>query len=142
MTTDERLDALTAKVDQALRGLALLVNHLGAGPRASGVSSGGAAKVASDADLDGQYGNPEVKKNPPRWKGESFVGSKMSECSPDFLDTFADFKDYCATGDREAAAALTGDEKSKKLKYAGYGEKDASLARGWAARKRADDGGL
>ncbi len=136
MTTDEKLDAIAAQNTQILRGLALLVRHLGASPQSHAAPS--APRAVTDADLDGQYGDPEVKKNPPRWKGESFVGETLSRCSPDFLDCFADFKEYCSVNDRAAADSLDGDEKAKKLKYAGYAEKDAALARGWAIRLRRD----
>lgn len=108
--------------------------------------AGGAAQpaqaAASDADLDGQWGNPEVKKNPPRWQGDSCVGRRLSECPPEFLDELAAFSDWKAGKDEEKAKQHDEyegeeDEAAKKRKYAGYARKDAARARGWAARLRA-----
>ena len=96
--------------------------------------------VASDADLDGQYGNPEVKKDPPRnWSGASFVGSRFSECPPEYLDALASFFDWKAGKDEEQAKAAGDDEDTAKAKakYARYARTDAARARGWAARLRA-----
>lgn len=96
--------------------------------------------VADDAELDSKYGNPDVRKDPPRWKGASQVGKRFSDCPPEFLDEFASFCDWKAGKD---------DEKNTDdgRKYAGYARKDAARARGWAARIRngwqakiADDG--
>lgn len=96
-----------------------------------------AGLLATDADLDGQWGNPEVKKNPPRWQGDSCVGRRLSECPPEFLDELAAFSDWKAGKDEEAAPALAEEDAAKKRKYAGYARKDAARARGWAARLRA-----
>jgi hypothetical protein len=102
---------------------------------ARGGSSG--PKVADDRDLDGKYGDEEIKKDPPRWQGgESFAGRRMSECSPEFLDCFAEFKDYCADRDEEKAALATGEEQEKKAKFARFSRISAARARGWAARLR------
>ncbi len=94
--------------------------------------------VASDADLDGQYGNPEVKKNPPRWQGESCVGRRYSECPVEFLDEMAGFQSWAA-GKEDAKAAAESDEAAKKTaeKNAWYARQRAGYARGWAARLRA-----
>jgi propanediol dehydratase small subunit len=80
--------------------------------------------AAPDSDLDGQYGNPEVKKNPPRWVGTDHVGRTLSQCEPAFLDEMASFHDWRVT-------------KAEDDKKAGYARKDAARARGWAARLRA-----
>lgn len=145
MTTDERLDALTAKVEQALRGLALLVNHLGAAPRAAGVSSA-SGRVASDGEIDDpEWGDKEIRKDPPKWKGASFKGERWSTCPPEYLDALAGFLDWAAGKKRSEAETATGEEKSKAIKYAGYDETDAAKVRAWAKRLRerpADDGGL
>lgn len=81
-------------------------------------------EVASDADLDGPYGNPDVRFDPKRWKGPSYVGCKMSDCPSDYLECTADFADWLAKKRREE-----GDEKK-----AGYAARDAARARGWARR--------
>ncbi len=98
----------------------------------------GGADVAPASDLDSQWGDEEIRKDPPRWKGEeSFQGKHMSECSPEFLDCFAEFADWKAERDEEKAAEATDPtEAEKKRKYSSYGRKTARRARGWAARKR------
>jgi len=100
----------------------------GGGARAS---SGAGGEIASDRDLDGQYGNPEVRKHPKQWKGPAgeFVGKKYSECSPEFLDVLADLKDWMAgKADEET--------DPEKKKYAKWNRLDAARARGWAVRIR------
>ena len=105
-------------------------------------ASGGGPQPADDYALDGQYGDPVIKKDPPRWKGESFVGQPMSQTSPEYLRNLAGFQMWKAGKDDEAVKTLTGEEKEKKIKYAGYARKDAGLALGWALRieKRAKSG--
>lgn len=68
---------------------------------------------ATDADLDGQYGDPSVRLNPKSWRGPSFIGKRFSQCPPEFLDAMAGY-----------------------LKYARGNGLDAKRARGWARRKR------
>ena len=99
--------------------------------RAIAGGGGDGPEVAADADLDSQWGDEEVKKSPPRWRGDDYAGKRMSECPPDFLDAFAEFKDYCADRDERKV----GDEKAQK--YAGYNRRSAARARGWAKRLRA-----
>ncbi len=86
--------------------------------------------VATDADLDSQYGDPVVKFDPRDWTGDNYRGQKFSVCPPDFLDALAKAFDYFvskndAHGDAESA------------KKAHYDRLNAARARGWAARKRA-----
>ena len=91
----------------------------------------------SDAELDGNPRNdPEVKKNPKRWVGPSFVGKKLSQCPPEFLDVFANAKEFQAEMETKDAAELDGDAKAEKLKYARYSRLDAKRARAWARRIR------
>lgn len=90
-------------------------------------------KSAADArDLDGPYGNPEVRFMPRDWTGPSFKGRKFSECPPDMLDMLASALDYFADKD-EAEGATT----SKGKPSAPFRRADAARARGWAARLRA-----
>lgn len=92
--------------------------------------------VASDADLDGQYGNPVVKIDPKRgWDGESMRGRTYSDCPPEYLDALANFLDWAAQNPQPG-----------KENYASRNAKDAARARGWARRNaqrveapRADD---
>lgn len=120
----DRIEALLVSIDKRMAS--------GAAQAAAKQSSGGA--VATDSDLDSQWGDEPIKKMPTAkyWQGDDFTGSTMSECPADFLDAFAKYKEACAyMGDKSAAA---GDEK--KAKYAGYDRKSAARARGWAKRIR------
>lgn len=90
-------------------------------------------EVATDRDLDGQYGNPNVHKDPPLWikdGGESFAGRRYSEATPEYLDALASYHDWRA--DKDLAKGT-----EDGTKYAGYAKKDAARARGWAKRIRA-----
>lgn len=89
-------------------------------------------EVADAAELDSQWGNPQIRKDPPRWSGESFAGCRFSECSPEYLDTVASFNDWRADQDDKAGAV---DAKGRPKSY--FARKDAARARGWAARIRA-----
>jgi hypothetical protein len=97
-------------------------------------SNGGGSKdgaVASDRELDGQYGDPEVRRDPSEkyWSGMSYAGKRLSECPPDYLDAFAKYRDSCAYNSEK-------DGSEAKKKYARYDRLDAARARGWAARLR------
>ncbi len=64
------------------------------------------------------------------WEGDSYVGSRMSDCSAEYLDVVAKWKEACAyMNDKEGSP--------EKAKYAGYDRKTAARARGWAVRVRA-----
>jgi hypothetical protein len=87
--------------------------------------------VASDRDLDGRYGDPQVKFMPRDWTGPSFVGRRMSECPAALLDLLAETFDYFARKAEEH------DERTDKGKpVADYKRQDAARARGWAKRIR------
>lgn len=88
--------------------------------------------VAPDSDLDGKYGDPEIKAKDPRdWTGPTMKGRRFSECPPDYLDLLAQRFDYFA--DQAEAEGKTYNGKP----VAPYNRKDAARARGWAARIRA-----
>lgn len=97
-----------------------------------GTSGGG---VASDRDLDGKYGDPEVKFNPRDWQGDSCKGLRMSQCPAEFLDLLAETFDYFA------GKAEQTNELHNGKPVAPYKRKDAERARGWAARVRSGKGG-
>lgn len=119
---DPRLIPLLESIDASLR---LLVQ------RSNARAAAGPKPVASDRDLDGQYGNPQVKFNPRDWSGVSCKGRPMSECPPDFLDLLAATFDYF--GDQ----AEKKDERTDAGKpVAAYKRADAARARGWAKRIR------
>lgn len=101
------------------------------GVQTGGGSGGAAGGAATAAELDAQYGDPEIRRDPGRWSGESFVGCRFSQTSPDYLDCLADFKEWQA-GKDEASGA----KDNKGRPKAGWSRKDARLARGWAARLR------
>lgn len=88
--------------------------------------------VASDADLDSQYGDPKVKRDPNQkhWDGPSFVDAHYSECPSDYLIALAGFLEWTAKRNDEKAAQ--GDDKAAN--YATYDRRDAARARGWAKR--------
>lgn len=116
MATDPRVETLNLlrSIDASLKTLV----------RQHGTSAPSGAPVASDADLDGQYGNPEVRAKDPRdWTGEPMKGRRFSECPPDYLDMLAERFDFFGS-------------KEEDPKKAGYSRKDAARARGWAKRMR------
>lgn len=84
---------------------------------------------ADDADLDGQYGNPVVHKDPPKWTGSSFAGATFSDCPPDYLRILADLLVWRAgKADEEGRTTKGGKPQSEFLR------KDAARALGWAQR--------
>ena len=126
---------LRTAVEKTLRGVTLLVVHLGALPKAA--AANGAGRIAPDSEIDDpEGGDKEIRKDPPRWKGDSFKGRKWSETSPEYLDAMANFLDWTAGKKREEAAAASGEDAATKLKYAGYDEADAAKVRAWAKRLR------
>lgn len=115
--------ALLASIDASLK---TLVSRQSA-PQAASASG---PAVASDRDLDGPYGDPEIKARDPRdWTGTPMLGRRFSECPAEYLDLLAERFDYFA----EKNGAGTEDEQKK----ARYQRLDAARARGWAARIRA-----
>lgn len=127
---DARLTIIEHKIDQLL---ALLRG--GASPVPGAASE---PNVASDADLDGQYGNPEIRKDPPTryWhSGESFVGARFSDTTPEYLDAVAKYLDAYAWAAGKNASE--GNDVEKNEKNARFKALDAARARGWAARLRA-----
>jgi hypothetical protein len=98
--------------------------------KANGASTSG--EVASDSDLDSQYGDPTINKDPPRWTGESYVGCAMSSTSPEYLDNLASFNDWRAAKSDEKGEV---DKNNRPKSF--YAKKDAARARGWAKRLRA-----
>lgn len=119
----ERAIELLESIDKSLKQLL-------ARQSAGSAASGGA--VAPDRDLDGKYGDPEVRMKDPRdWTGPVMKGRKFSECPPDYLDMIADRFDYFAN---------KADEEGEKLENgkpaSTYKRIDAARARGWAKRLR------
>jgi hypothetical protein len=123
MSASEESLALLRSIDSTLK--ALLRIQLASLPK----------EVASDEDLDSQYGNPIVKFIPRDWTGEKFQNRRMSELPAGFLDMLAETYDYFARKAEE-----TGETTTKGQPVAPYKRKDAARARGWAKRVRAGKG--
>ncbi len=104
-----------------LRGVTLLARHLGALPAAGQQA---APRVASDAELDGKYGDPKIICDPRDWNGPGYRGGRMSEAPAEFLELLAVVLDGFADDET--------DQKKQK-----YKREDAAKARGWARRARA-----
>lgn len=125
MESQEALDLL-ASIDTTLKAMLALAQQRTAQARASQPKA-----IATDRDLDGKYGNPEVKFNPRDWNGPSFKNARMSECPAAFLDLLAETFDYFAQKAEEK------DERTDSGKsVAVFKRADAARARGWAKRNR------
>ena len=120
------LEKLCAEQGRRIDDLERILGAIGA------VFTGGGAEVADDDDLDSRFGDPIVKKDPTQtyWKGPGgYVNKHLSECTPEYLDAYAKYKDVCAKlKERDGSA--------EKKKYAAFDRKDAARARGWAKRLR------
>lgn len=73
------------------------------------------------SDDDTVYKDPKEKY----WNGESYAGSKFSECPADYLRALAKYKSACAWANRKE-----GDPA--KAQYAEKDDRTAALARAWA----------
>lgn len=154
MTSDAPLTAAEVRAIRSIlkglsaaewRALKLLAQAIVAG----GVSGGGAPasagsngasgsvsqgrRVATDAELDGGYGDKEIRKDPKRWAGASYVGARYSQCPSDYLCVLADFLDWKAAKEAEKPEPK---KHANGTPYFEYDRKDAALCRGWAARNR------
>lgn len=126
---------ILAELRQVRADLAEIKALLLRGGAGGGASSSGPApgSVAPDSDLDSQHGDVEIKKDPPRWRGEQLAPIRMSHAPADYLEEVASFKDWQAEQEE-------GKGTPEGKKKAGYCRKDAARARGWAARARAAAG--
>lgn len=127
------------QLDRIERKLDALLAHLGVGraPASATAPSGrrGPPRVSPDSDLDSEYGNPAIRKDPRDWTGESYVGCNFSDAPAEYLEMLAASYDWRAGKDDEAGAR--GELNSKgKPKDGYYPRLDAARARGWAQRKR------
>ncbi len=86
--------------------------------------------IATDGDLDSQYGDEKVKFRPRDWTGHDYVGKTMSECPIEFLAQLAAACDYFAQKN-EGVLTDQGQPKSN------YDRRTAARARGWIRRKAA-----
>lgn len=123
--------ALEARI-AALEGrVAQLEKPRAAAPRPAAPAPVGIV-AATDAECLGQYGDPDIRKDPPRWTGESFAGRRFSQTSPEYLECLAGFKAWSANEDDKKGAV---DDQGRPKSY--WAKKDAALALGWARRLRA-----
>lgn len=87
--------------------------------------------IATDRDLDSQYGDPVLKFSPRDWTGPSFKGRHFSECPPDLLDIVAETMEWFGK-----QADDKGEMTDKGRPVGDYKRADAARARGWAKRIR------
>lgn len=132
------LNDITARLDrleqQLSAGVSPMPPGVGASPERMGDGGPPEGAVADSRDLEGPYGNPEIRRDPPRWTGQSYVGCRFSEASAEYLETLAGFLDWKAReSDKKDERVKGGALKSKFIRL------DASRARGW--RKRILEGG-
>lgn len=116
-------------IDTTLKAMLRLVSAAAVKPVAE---TGASKKVATDADLDGKYGNPVINAKDPRdWTGPTMKGRKFSECPAEYLELVADRLDYFAEqAEKEGKLTSTGKP------VAPFNRADAARARGWAWRIR------
>lgn len=107
----------------------------------SKASGGGGGAVATDAELDNEWGDPPIKKSPKKWLEDGnpdYAGSRMSECPSEFLLAVASLNDWMADKDDEAGKTYqpmkNGQPNGAPRPASGFSRKTAKLARGWAKR--------
>jgi hypothetical protein len=134
MATNHSVDDLYEKLTSIDNGIRRLVEMAESNKAAreklsqQNRAAASAPAEASDAELDGQYGDPVIKaKDPRNWTGAPQQGKKFSECPAEYLDMVAERLDYFTS--------QLGDSDEDKKKR-GYNMKDAARARGWAKRIR------
>lgn len=100
-----------------------------AADRRAAAANGGSSAVATNAELDGPFGDETIKFDPRDWQGDSFKGAPMSRCPADYLDMLASSLDYFA---KKNEGKLTDKGKPKS----DFDRRSAARARGWAQRVR------
>jgi hypothetical protein len=79
-----------------------------------------------DAELDRPRGNIKIVFDPRSWRGPSHKGKRASDCSPEFLEAYAEALTFMAEHPKPDADP----------KRAGYNRLDSARARSWARRLR------
>jgi hypothetical protein len=121
----EKSLALLTEIRDAIRKQNDLLVRLVSAAAGGGTTSGGA--VASDADLQGQHGDPQIKMRVRDWTGPDMKGKRASQCPPEFLDLYSDLLEWAA-GKEET--------DPEKKRYAPLTRKDAARCRAWSQRIR------
>ena len=126
----ERIHAVRANLDAIEADLRAAHPDLPAAPPRAAVHAGsGLPGPAPDSDLDGQYGDPEVRRDPKDWQGPSYAGARYSQCPPDYLRMLAGLLAWQARkSDEKNELANNGKPRSAYLL------RDAARALGHAAR--------
>ncbi len=122
--TDEMIGLLT-EIRDAITAQTAALN-------ASMAKESGVIEV-TDADLDGQHGDPKIRMRVRDWAGPDMKGKLASQCPPEFLDEYAKILDWAAGKDAKS-------DDVDKRKYAPLVRKDAARCRGWARRLREGGG--
>lgn len=125
MTNLERLDVLEKRV--AILEARATAQRSAPATTAGGVVQQPGKEVATDYDMDGEYGDPVVFSDPPQWlkRGKpAYKGKLFSDCPSDYLIAQAEFLEWKAS-----KSAQDGDQKRELFCRA-----DAARARGWARR--------
>lgn len=125
-------------VEARLAALEARVAALEAAAHSGGAARKGGGQIADARELDSPFGDPVVKKDPPRWTGPSFAGCNMSQCSSEYLLTLAEFYDWQGDKDDESGKTWTNPKKpgSQPVPSSSFKRKDAAKARGWAERNK------
>jgi len=133
MSFDERACVALERIAIVLERIASVKSSGATSPVAntSQAVSRNHVEPASDDDLDGQYGDPEIKYGLKEkyWKEQpdQFQGKHYSACTPKYLRATAQYKSAVAyMADKE------GTEDSEKKSF--YAKLDAGRAIGWAKR--------
>jgi len=138
MGVGEQMLAAQARAEAKIDALSKMVaNLLKGGGGGGGASYAAPPQIATEDDLDGERGNPEISKDPKKWAdegGASYIGRRFSQCPADYLMAMAGLLDWKART-KETEGKATGDDI--KIKYALYDRLDAARARGWAKRNQA-----
>jgi len=136
-TPEERLAVLEFRLSEVEKKLASVMSGAPTGGGAAVGSSGG-GRIATDRDLDSQWGDPIVKKDPKRWQGPSYAGCHMSECSPEYLEEVASLCDWMGDKDDEQGKTWSNPKKpgSAPVPASKFKREEAARARGWAKRLR------
>lgn len=129
------MSAIEARVVALEARLAAVEARMAGGGGASTHGDGG---VASDDDLDSEWGDPVVKKDPKKWLdkgGDSYAGSHMSQCPSDYLRMLASLFDWMASKDEEKGKTYK-NKRGEDVPTAPFNRTAAKRARGWAVRNQ------